>query len=85
MEIDPIILELRADTAKFRADILRATRTVDQEFGRQRSSTRQLERQMLRSSTAISGSLRGLAGPDAKNSIIRLLRSHADVLENTNV
>jgi tape measure domain-containing protein len=61
-EIDPVILELRADLGKYQAGIRTATRTVETQLGKQERSSQRLEKQMLRSSTSISSAFRGLAG-----------------------
>ena len=61
-EIDPLIVELKAKVDAFNADLKRATRTVDQQLGRQEARVRKLESEFRRSSGAISSSLKGLAG-----------------------
>lgn len=61
-EIDPVILELRADLGKYQAGIRSATRTVETQLGKQERSSQRLEKQMLRSSTSISTAFRGIAG-----------------------
>lgn len=61
-EIDPVILELRADLGKYRADLQSTTSQVQRLLGNQEKSARRLEAQMRKSSGAIGASLRGLAG-----------------------
>lgn len=61
-EIDPVILELRADLNKYRADLRSTTTQVERLLGNQERSVKRLETQMQRSSGAIGASLRGLAG-----------------------
>lgn len=59
-EIDPVILELRAELGRYRADLKSTTSQVQRLLGDQERSVQRLEKQMLRSSTAISGALRTL-------------------------
>ena len=61
-EIDPVILELRAELGRYRADLAATATMAERNFARQDRAVRNLEKQMMRSSTAISGALRGLAG-----------------------
>ncbi|GGC22994.1 hypothetical protein GCM10011371_08350 [Novosphingobium marinum] len=61
-DIDPVIFEFHARVNGYLADINRTTRTVDQKIGLQERRIKSLETQMAKSSTAISGHLRGLAG-----------------------
>lgn len=61
-EIDPVILELRADLLKYQSEMRAAASNAERHLGRQEKSVQRLEKQMLKSSTAIQGSLRGLAG-----------------------
>lgn len=60
-EIDPVILQLRADVARYESELRRTTRTVDQQLGRQGARVQKLEAEFRRSSGAISGTLKGLA------------------------
>lgn len=60
-EIDPVILELRADLGRYRAELKSTTSLVEVQLGRQEKSAQKLEAQMRRSSGAISGSLKGIA------------------------
>ena len=62
MAIDPVILQLRADLNQYLSTLKSTTTKVDQLLGAQEKSARQLEAQMARSSGAIAGQLRGLAG-----------------------
>lgn len=57
-EIDPVILELRAEMGRYRADLKSTTWMVQATLGRQERAVQDLERQMQRSSGAISGALR---------------------------
>lgn len=59
---DDVIVEFEARVGKYERDLKRAAATFEKATKRQRSEMARLERQMLRSSTAIGGSLRGLAG-----------------------
>lgn len=61
-EIDPVILELRADLLKYQADLRKQATDTDRQLGRQERAVQRLEKQMMRSSSAISGSLLGIAG-----------------------
>lgn len=61
-EIDPVVLELRADLLKYQGALRKQAADTERQLGRQEKAVQRLEKQMLRSSTAISGSLRGLAG-----------------------
>jgi tape measure domain-containing protein len=60
-EIDPVILELRAQVDRYLGDVRRATKTVDQQLGLQEKRVRDLEAQMRKSSGAIGSSIKGLA------------------------
>lgn len=61
-EIDPIIVQIRADMSRYRADLRAATALSQQSFNRIDRDVQRLERQFDRSSAAIGGSLRTLAG-----------------------
>ncbi|MFT7359261.1 tape measure protein [Parasphingorhabdus sp.] len=61
-EIDPLILEMKANLNSYQAGIRSATRTVETQLGKQERSSKRLEKQMLRSSTSISTAFKGLAG-----------------------
>lgn len=60
-EIDPVILELRAEMGRYRADLKSSTALVSQQLGRQEKAVQRLEAQMRKSSGAIGDSLRGIA------------------------
>lgn len=60
-EIDPVILELRAQVDRYMRDVERATRRVEDQLGRQQRDVRRLEDQFRRSGDGISASLKGLA------------------------
>jgi tape measure domain-containing protein len=62
VEVDPLILEIRADLKQYRAQLQSTTSLVTSSLGRQEGSIRDLERQMQRSSGAISSSLGSIAG-----------------------
>lgn len=59
-EIDPLILELRSDLGKYRADMVATTNQVQRLLKNQEKSAQQLEAQMKRSSSAIGNTLKGL-------------------------
>lgn len=61
-EIDPVILQLRAEVDRYQADVRRATRTVEQQIGQQERRVKALENQFRSSSSAIGASLKSLAG-----------------------
>ena len=61
-EIDPVILQLRADVDKYQADVRRATRTVDDQLGLQEKRVKSLEAEMRASSNKIGTSIKRLAG-----------------------
>lgn len=61
-EIDPVILELRADLDRYLGAVRRATRTVDQQLGAQEKRVKRLEQEMRRSADSIKGQFRSLAG-----------------------
>lgn len=61
VEIDPVVLELRAEVGKYRADLKSTTSLVSQSLGQQEKSVQRLEAQMRRSSGAIGGQIKGLA------------------------
>lgn len=61
-EIDPVVLELRADLLKYQGALRKQASDTERQLGRQEKAVQRLEKQMMRSSTAIQGSLRGLAG-----------------------
>ncbi|NBC37367.1 tape measure protein [Novosphingobium sp. FSY-8] len=61
-EIDPLILQLRADLNGYLTGIRNATTTVDQQLGRQEARARQLEQEFSRTSGSIKGHLAGIAG-----------------------
>lgn len=61
-EIDPVVLELIAKNDRYLAELRRTTRTADQQLGLQEKRVRKLEQEFQRSSGAIAGTLRGLAG-----------------------
>lgn len=77
-EIDPVILQLRADVMKYRADMEQTARRVTANLDRQEQSIISLEKQMLRSSTAMSGSLRSLGAAFASYLSIRELAALSD-------
>lgn len=61
-EIDPVILQLRAEMERYRAELKSATALSENSFNRIDRDVKRLEQQFAKSSTAIGGSLRGLAG-----------------------
>lgn len=60
-EIDPIILELRANLKVAQAEVRKYAADTDRAFQKQERDVQRLEKQMLKSSTAIGGAFRGLA------------------------
>lgn len=62
MEVDPVILQLRADVNKYLVDLRTTTSKVDGLLDQQEKSARDLEREMKRSTGAIGGHMRTLAG-----------------------
>ena len=62
MEIDPVILELRAELSRYNNQLRATTTIVDRSLQQQERRVISLERQFERSSGAISGKLRLLAG-----------------------
>lgn len=59
-EVDPVILQLRADVGKYRAELLSTTSMVVKALGRQERQVQALEKQFRASSASISGTLKGL-------------------------
>src|SRR5690606_39147298 len=60
-EIDPVILQLRAENGKYLAELRSTTRSADQQLGQQERAVKRLEQQFQKSSTSISGQVRRLA------------------------
>jgi tape measure domain-containing protein len=60
-EIDPVVLQLRADVSQHERELRGSTRTVDKEFGYQEARVRRLEQQFKQSSGAIGSTFKGLA------------------------
>lgn len=60
-EIDPVILELRADLGKYRADLRSTTAQVERLLEQQTRDAQRLEAQMKRSTDSIGSSFRSLA------------------------
>jgi len=61
-EVDPVILEIRAELGRYKAELRSTTTSVEQLLGRQERSVKRLEAEMKRSSGAIGSTLKGLAG-----------------------
>lgn len=61
-EVDPVILEIRAELGRYKAELRSTTTSVERLLGRQEKSAKRLEAEMRRSSSAIASTLRGLAG-----------------------
>lgn len=78
MEVDPVILQLRADNDRYLSELRRTTRTAEQQLGLQERRVKALETQMARSSGAIGNSLRGLGAVFAGAFSARALISLAD-------
>lgn len=60
-EIDPVILELRAEMGRYRADLKATTAQVERMLDQQGRDAQRLEAQMKKSTDAIGGSFKGLA------------------------
>lgn len=61
-EIDPVILEIRAEMGRYKAELKSTTSLAAAAFGRQEQQVRSLERQIRASSANIASTLKGLAG-----------------------
>lgn len=61
-EIDPVILELRAEMGRYKAELKSSTALAESSFRRQDQAIRSLERQIKSSSANIGTTLKGLAG-----------------------
>lgn len=61
-EVDPVILEIRAELGRYKSELRSTTTNVEQLLGRQEKSVKRLEAEMKRSSGAIGSTLKGLAG-----------------------
>jgi tape measure domain-containing protein len=61
-EIDPVILEIRAQMNAYKVELKNSTALATSNFARQERAILDLERQIKASSGRISGTLRGLAG-----------------------
>ncbi|MFT4056293.1 MAG: tape measure protein [Novosphingobium sp.] len=77
-EIDPVILQLRADVAKYRVDVENTTRRVNGQLDSQGKAVIKLERQISASSSQISSSMKGLATSLAAGFSAREVASMAD-------
>lgn len=77
-EIDPVILQLIADTKKYQVDVQNATRVVEQRLDAQGRSVQRLEKQFKASSSRISSTMRGLAGSLAAAFSVRQVQQYAD-------
>ena len=60
-EVDPVILQLKADLDGYLNGLRRATTTVDQQLGRQEKRVAQLEQEFARASGSIKGHIASLA------------------------
>lgn len=60
-EIDPVILQLRADVGRYEATLQQTTRKVDALLGQQEGSVRRLESVVGRSMSAITGAFAGVS------------------------
>ena len=77
-EIDPVILQLRADVAKYRVDVENTTRRVNDQLDSQGKAVIRLERQISASSSQIGTSMKGLAASLAAGFSAREVASMAD-------
>lgn len=77
-EIDPVILQLRADVAKYRVDVENVTRRVNNQLDSQGKSVVRLENQIRQSTGAISTSFKSMAAGLAAGFSAREVASMAD-------
>lgn len=77
-EIDPVILQLRADVAKYRVDVENTTRRVNTQLDSQGQAVVRLERQFSASSAKISTSVRAIATSLAAGFSAREVAAMAD-------
>ena len=77
-EIDPVILELRAEMGRYRAELRNQASVTEAQLGRSERAVQRLEKQFLKSSTAISSSFRGVAGSLAAAFSVREIQQLAD-------
>ncbi len=77
-EIDPVILQLRADVAKYRVDVENTTRRVNASLDSQGKSVQRLEAQIKASSGRISTSLKAIATSLAAGFSAREVSAMAD-------
>ena len=77
-EIDPVILQLRADLDQYQRELRSTTTLVDVQLGRQEARARRLEAEMKRSSGAIGSTFKGLAATIAAGFGAREVASLAD-------
>lgn len=61
-EIDPVILDIRAEMGRYKAELRNSTALAQTSFARQEQSIKNLERQIRASSANIGSTLKGLAG-----------------------
>ena len=88
-EIDPVILQLKAELGKYVSDLRATTATVDKLLGAQEKRAKSLERQMAQSSGAIKAQLRGLgaalAGAFTGRELVGVLDSFTRLQNNLKV
>ncbi|WP_310533122.1 tape measure protein [Novosphingobium sp.] len=88
-EIDPVILQLKAELGKYVSDLRSTTATVDKLLGAQEKRAKSLEKQMAQSSGAIKNQLRGLgaalAGAFTGRELVGLLDSFTRLQNNLKV
>ncbi|WP_395393046.1 tape measure protein [Novosphingobium sp. BL-8A] len=77
-EIDPVILQLRADLSKYRADMDGITQRVTDQLGSQEKAVVRLETQIQRSSTQISSSMKTIATSLAAGLSVQQVGSFVD-------
>lgn len=77
-EVDPVILQLRADVSRYRSELRSTTVLVESSLRQQEQAVVSLERQIKASSGAIGGHLRGLAGSLAAGISARQIIAMAD-------
>lgn len=77
-EVDPVVLELRAENGKYLSALRQSTTAVDAALGRQQKQVQSLENQFRKSSGAIAGQLKTLAAGFAGAFSVRELGSVID-------
>lgn len=82
-EIDPVILQLRADVAQYKREVQSTTSLVAASLGRQEASVASLESRFARSSGRIASSLKGIGGALAGVSLVALARQFLTIADTS--